>query len=76
MKMNWMNFTTYQKKRLGELCHNVPEYDGHSILINTFISSCYTPFDVATPQQAYIFMMKGIIFQLINSIYLKTWDSI
>lgn len=39
--------------RLTELCQIIPEYEGESILLHTFMSPCQAAFDVVRERQAF-----------------------
>lgn len=68
--------------KLNELCQIIPEYDGDSVLLNTFISSCDAAFQVATEEQKYLLTvhlknkLRGRASQLINSRELRSWIEI
>lgn len=72
----------YYTYKLNELFSLIPEYDGDQILLNSFINSCDTAFDLAEGTQAVLLTvhiknkLRGRASQLINSRNLKTWEEI
>lgn len=73
---------TVEPYKLSEIFSIVPEYDGNSIFLNTFISSCTTAQSMAVGNQSTLLVLhiknklRGRAAELVNSRDPSSWDEI